>query len=402
MQGRNEMTETASATDSTVQPVGFVSYVHKDNERTKGRMLGVVQEIADEFSLITGEDLEIFVDRTSLEWGDKWRDKINNALQDTTFFIPLVTPAFFKSQECRNELLKFAAAAKSVDAADLLLPILYIDVDDLSEDSDDEAVVLIAETQYVEWMDLRLEEESSAKYRQAINACAKRLAKVSADYAARAAVLPAQPAQPEAGAAESSDDWDDEAPGLVDHIARVEERLPRWGELLVEWSTPAGEIGDLVTEAGRKMDKGTAEGKAMGYRILVAQELAKELDAPATRLRDLGEEYLSTVLEIDAGVRAIISYASEQTDEDARREACEMFTSLRGFVESAGVASTAVTGLIESMQTPAKSYKDLRRPLGVMRTGLRNFLDAQAIYDEWDRMIASSPLDCGAYTTSGE
>jgi hypothetical protein len=140
--------------------------------------------------LITGQDLELFLDREDLQWGHQWRLRINDALQETTFFIPVVTPRYFLSQECRNELLKFAGYARSLGAEELLLPILYVDVDDLKEDSSDDAKALIAGTQYADWRDLRLFGESSEEYVRAVNKLARRLADISKSYSARPTVIP--------------------------------------------------------------------------------------------------------------------------------------------------------------------------------------------------------------------
>lgn len=374
--------------EEVARPTGFVSYVHKDDNDAKGRVLNLIREIEAEFSLLTGEDLEIFVDRSSIRWGDRWRDKIDNALQDTTFFIPIITPRFFKSQECRNEFLKFAALARSLDAVELILPILFVNVDGLDEESDDEAVALVAQTQYVDWRELRLSDENSAEYRQEVNACAKRLAAVSAAYAARETVLPAV-------ISGDDDDWDETQPGIVDLVAAVEQKMPRWNESITRLPAPTQLIGELVTEAGDKVRSGDAQGKTLGYRILVARDLADQLKEPTCELQQIGEEYVATLMDIDPGVRAVIALAEEQVDEDQKRAACEMFRSLLRMVESSRSANVAVQALIDSLQSPARQFKDLRRPLKTMRSGLRSVLDAQAIYDEWERLIKDSPLGCG-------
>lgn len=377
-----------SAPEEVARPTGFVSYVHKDDNDAKGRVLNLIKEIQAEFSLLTGDDLEVFVDRASLEWGENWRNKIDNALQDTTFFIPIITPRFFKSQECRNELLKFAALARSLEAEELIMPILFVDVDGLDDDSDDEAVALVAQTQYVDWRKLRLSDETSAEYRQAVNSCAKRLADVSAAYAAREAVLPA-------AAPEDDDDWDETQPGMMDLVAEVEEKLPQWNASITRLPKPTEVIGQLVAEAGEKIRTGDAQGKTLGYRILVARDLSEKLKEPTTELQQIGDEYVTTLMEIDPGVRAVIALAEEQVDEEQKRAACEMFRNLLKMVDSSRTANVAVQGLIDSLQTPARQFKDLRRPLKAMRTGLRSVLDAQAIYDEWERLINDSPLECG-------
>lgn len=127
---------------------GFWCYTHDDDENSYGKVSRLAEAIVKGYALETGSELTLFRDRASLEWGDKWREQIAESLSGATFFIPIVTPRFFVSNECRNELLTFRERARSQGLTELLLPILYVDVDGLDEDSEDEAKRIIASTQY--------------------------------------------------------------------------------------------------------------------------------------------------------------------------------------------------------------------------------------------------------------
>jgi len=60
--------------------VGFWSYVHADDEAEGGRIRRLAERIRNEYSVLTGEDLAIFVDREDIAWGDEWRRRIADAL----------------------------------------------------------------------------------------------------------------------------------------------------------------------------------------------------------------------------------------------------------------------------------------------------------------------------------
>ncbi len=107
---------------------GFWSYAHDDDILDGGAILELAHAIEEEYNLLSGEPLELFVDRSSIAWGDKWRERIDSALSQTTFFIPIITPRYFTRTECRRELLEFAGKAKSLGVDELLLPILYVEV----------------------------------------------------------------------------------------------------------------------------------------------------------------------------------------------------------------------------------------------------------------------------------
>jgi hypothetical protein len=72
-----------------------------------------------------------------LLWGDERRQRIEEALAGITFFIPIVTPRYFQRPECRRELLSFSANGQKRNVDELLLPILYVDVEDLRDTSPD-------------------------------------------------------------------------------------------------------------------------------------------------------------------------------------------------------------------------------------------------------------------------
>lgn len=55
--------------------------------------------------------------------------------QRVTFFIPVITPTYFRRSECRKELMRFAQEAKEQQAEKLILPIYYIEVPELESDA---------------------------------------------------------------------------------------------------------------------------------------------------------------------------------------------------------------------------------------------------------------------------
>ncbi|WP_298743943.1 toll/interleukin-1 receptor domain-containing protein [uncultured Microbacterium sp.] len=153
----------------------FWSYAHEDNERSYGRVMELATAIANEYSLLSGEELELFVDRNDIRWGEAWRERIETALSDAPLFLAVVTPKYLRSIECRRELIAFSGLVKSRGLDRLLLPILYIDVPQLAEDSDDEVLALIARTQFFDWRPLRNKKPGSEEYSTAVEGIARDL-----------------------------------------------------------------------------------------------------------------------------------------------------------------------------------------------------------------------------------
>jgi hypothetical protein len=159
--------------------VGFWSYVHRDNQLDKGYVMGLAEAVADEFELMTGEELELFVDSQRIEWGDEWRQTIDLSLSKTVFFIAVITPLYLRSKECRREFIEFLGALGADPTHRFLLPILYTDTPAITDhDNDDEIAAAVRRTHYQDWRALRLAERDSADYRRAVHRMADRLARI--------------------------------------------------------------------------------------------------------------------------------------------------------------------------------------------------------------------------------
>ena len=103
------------------KPAAFMSYAHPDD--TRGRLTEFREHLGDEVHIQTGEEFLIFQDRKDLQWGENWKKRIEESLDDATFLIPIITPSFFKSQACRDELERFLDREKKLGRNDLVLPI---------------------------------------------------------------------------------------------------------------------------------------------------------------------------------------------------------------------------------------------------------------------------------------
>ncbi len=86
----------------------FWSYTHEDDKHEDGAIVRLAERTGEEYSLLTGERLTVFVDRNDLAWGEHWKQRIDDALVSTTLFIPVITTRYFASEECRRELFRFA------------------------------------------------------------------------------------------------------------------------------------------------------------------------------------------------------------------------------------------------------------------------------------------------------
>jgi TIR domain len=282
---------------------GFWSYAHDDNDLDGGAILELARLIKEEYNLLSGEPLDLFVDRESIAWGEEWRDRVDSSLAQTTFFIPVITPRYFKRPECRREFLEFLTKAKSRGTEELLLPILYIETDELSVENTDEVVALVAKTQYADWHTYRLTEPSSREYRTAVNALARRLLGIAKK------VAEAQLSH------ELSVDVDsDTTLGIVDVIEQIMQLIPDWldaveGEkinVVQMWATV-----DASNEQVARLRRNSAPQSAvLSSRI----RMAREFLPLAERAQRESQIYLSRSIELDPLMSRLAEMINERPE----------------------------------------------------------------------------------------
>src|SRR3982751_4267728 len=95
-------------------PIAFMSYVRLDDQDENGRLTQFRERLSGEVRMQTGEAFDIFQDRNDIAWGQQWKERIDETLDAVTFLIPVITPTFFKSPACRNELERFLKREESL------------------------------------------------------------------------------------------------------------------------------------------------------------------------------------------------------------------------------------------------------------------------------------------------
>jgi len=279
---------------------GFWSYSHEDNELDGGAILDLASLIMEEYNLISGEPLKLFIDHDGIAWGEEWRSRINSSLAQTTFFIPIITPRYFMRSECRRELLEFAAKATSLGVEELLLPILYVETQNLSAENPDEAIALVARTQYVDWHNTRLLDSKSRDYRVAVNSLARRLLQIARSVA-----------ETQFDRELNADPDGDGTDGITDLVTKITALLPEWLDaVLQDRFTDAQAVAtwDQYAQQVQKLRKRRAPASA---GLAVQMRMAREMLPLAERAQRDARLYATRTIELDSLVSALARLVSE-------------------------------------------------------------------------------------------
>lgn len=370
------------------EAVGFWSYVQLDDAGDHGRVAALADDLRGQYRLQTAEKLELFLDRESIDWGEAWKERIDSAIAGTTFFIPIITPSYFRSPECRRELLKFAREAERLGLGELLMPIYWVRVPELAdspEASPDEAIRLVAKYNWEDLRDERLEDRDSSGYRKSVSTLAEKLA----DRASRARQVQdvpstssveillgadaSSPSPPSTAGAEGGGGGNGGARATV---------MPRALRLLEDISlyldAARGELSQTASEI-----QGDGSGNPGNKRSLaLTDRLAHDLAFPAAEVSRLGHDYGQVLAEADPSIHTRFDLIDEG-DLRAAPNSDRFLEECLNLVAKAREVEGLLDDLLASAEPTSKLSRSLRAPIGALRAGLLGVLDGNAVIEEW-------------------
>ena len=84
------------------EPAAFMSYARFNDAHDDGQLSAFRERLAAEVRAQTGREFVIFQDRADIEWGQNWRQRIEETLDVVTLLLVVITPGFFRSAACRG------------------------------------------------------------------------------------------------------------------------------------------------------------------------------------------------------------------------------------------------------------------------------------------------------------
>ena len=377
---------------------GFWSYVHADDSAENGRIARLAKDLVLQYELLTGETINLFLDKASLEWGDNWQHKIDEGLGSVAFFVAVLTPRYFMSKECRRELQSFSRKAIQLGIKELVLPVLYVDVPSINDDdSKDDLVRLVKEYQWEDWRELRYEDVGSKAYRKAVSRLAERL--ITANSHAESVPFTERLLLPLYG----SEADIDESPGTLDRLASFEEVIPRLNETLDHLSDEINEVGRIMIDTKNDLDSRTAQGQGFGHRIIVARLTAQKLEDPSQKMLTLSNGFLSQLHTYDDGVHALTEHisANKPSNTEDIEGIRSFFSLLRELASTARESLSGVEGMLNAIIPLEKMSRDLRPPLRVLRQSLTLFCEGVEITDQWIMLISECQVNLNSTADEG-
>ena len=372
---------------------GFWSYVRKDDEDEGGRILKLAKDVIAQYEMITGGDtIDLFTDEDRIEWGDKWREKIDDSLESVAFFVPVMTPRYFNSPECRRELQFFARRAEKLPRLkELLLPLYYLEIPSFEDESaEDDLIRMVSKLQRQDWGDLRFNEVTSEAYRRGVFDMACRLVQAN-KHVEEDNVDEAAP-EMEGETGEEGDD----TPGTLDRLARWEEALTGLSVTLIQIVKQIKIIGDFMNEGTSEINKMRAGRGEFARRLEVTRGVARKLDDPTDKISMLSNQYVTQLHDVDDGIRIIIERAPVEIEEnpEEKNSFCDFFKTVRTLSEASNSGYSGIQSMIVSAAPVEKMSRDIRPVLRRLRQALTIMLEGREVSDGWAGLIEGSGIDC--------
>jgi predicted ATPase len=110
------------------EPFAYISYAAPDNK--EGFVIQVQERVAHELLVQTGEQKLVAWDPERMRAGWIWSATAREYTQGASFLIPVISPSYFRSEDCRRELEVFAEKERRTGVS-LIFPVYYVEAPEM-------------------------------------------------------------------------------------------------------------------------------------------------------------------------------------------------------------------------------------------------------------------------------
>lgn len=360
----------------------FISYRRADDATFDGVVTVLNRQLAGRFAAETGTELQTFVDRDAIGWGDQWREKIADAIAGSTLFVPVITMQYFNSEICREELSAFHEAALAQGVTGLVLPIVLAGKSQITSQHPDNLVKLIASLNYKPIDDVWEHGYQSAEWKtrigELVNGIADALQKATDTLLSQPSNLKASIADDVAITDQVSYPIDDvDAETLQNAIDAVGKTFITVRDAIQGIS----QVIDTRTD-GRDVSK-----LSSGQRTFFFGALAQDLKAPASKFAEAASALEQQSVSADSQLRAYVAELRDIKIEEAQENLSELTTSIELTLEMIDGFSDSVSGLLETMRLTSLTSVPMRQAIQPVVAASKSLLAALEVMRSWRDLL---------------
>ena len=110
------------------EPLGFLSYTRRDDQFFGGYITAFREALEAGVQVVTGDrGFRLFQDVEGIVIGEQWEKKLAEVIGRASFFLPMLSPLFLSSPNCREEVELFVGREGALGRDDMILPIYLVD-----------------------------------------------------------------------------------------------------------------------------------------------------------------------------------------------------------------------------------------------------------------------------------
>lgn len=355
----------------------FLSYAHRDDELSHGAITMLRERIQEEYTILTGDEANIFQDTKDIEWGADWKSVIEENLGAAKFFIPILSPTYLRSPYCLGELKRAASMFQELGLEDGICPIEFVDIARTLElMHDDQIATLLSDRQRCfSWKEHRNEDPDSFSYRSAVHEIVEALiakeSKLAADNNARV-----EWSSPDAGAS----DYDDVEP--LERIAAIENDSEKVIESINNVAAVINTVSNIFTEENNVQQNMTPQNA-----LALAGRIAGRLDEGGDALIAACAEYDKAIVRLDGDMEAYVELASifpSATSDGAHQQIADLYEEIAGLNQKVEEPFAQVESMRDALRQLQRVARVLRKPCRKIDSALDVFASSKSIFKSWE------------------
>jgi hypothetical protein len=177
---------------------------------------------------------------------------------------------------------------------------------------------------------------------------------------------------------------DEEGPGFLEVLADMSEGIGSANLSLTAIAEVIGRIDKQVGAATVRMTKANATGAPASARVSITNELASELEEPASRLAVLVGDYSQSMERMSPGIQFALKVARDQPENQDAVSFKEMVV---GMVRAARETLPKIEYFRKTLLETGEASRALRRVNGKIAASLQQILDTHRIFESWDPLL---------------
>ncbi|GAA2878405.1 toll/interleukin-1 receptor domain-containing protein [Nonomuraea rubra] len=347
----------------------FASYARIDDKATHSRISNIVSDIESMLESLTGSTVKVFKDTDSIAPGEDWRDRIRMGLSSSTILLAFISPAYLRSEMCRQEFKEFLGFLGANSETRLIIPLVYSNFEriDAHFDSDD-LWMTVKKLQALPLNNMRSTDRGSSEWIQTVEKISYRIEEVlssvetTENHASRSELISTEE---DSGLLELFADMEDSGP-------QVRTDLERFAEIITE-------VGESTSNTAPRI----ASAQTFGAKLAVSSQLADQLNPLSEEAADLSQRLLSTLNRWDVGVRFGIEMVARGKMPIDNENTITFVDSIANLADI-GVNSLGQLDVLRTAIESGKGIsKPLNRPLAQIQQALLTFAEISAIFQGW-------------------